>query len=135
MARFVIVIAVLLAATILGALSQRKSGRFFVKRNFSPLVTQAEIGQPFGARGTVLQFSSAFCAPCRAARITLESVIPQFDGIARIEIDAEARLELVRKLRVMQTPTTIFLDSKGVELGRAVGAPSKSQLIAVLEKI
>jgi len=135
MARLVIVLVVLIAATILGALSQRKNGRFFTKRNFTPAVAESEIGHAFGTKGTVLQFSSAFCAPCRAARITLESVVPQFEGIARVEIDAEANLELVRKLRVAQTPTTIFLDAKGIELGRAVGAPKKSQLVAVLEKI
>jgi len=134
MVRLLIIVAVLLAATGVGLIAERNRGRFFTKRNFEPTVTESEIRSTFGKSATVLQFSSAFCAPCRAARATIENVVPQFPGITHVELDAEANLELVRKLKVAQTPTTIFLDPQGVEVGRAVGAPKKSQLVVVLEK-
>jgi len=39
-------------------------------------------------------------------------------------LPAEANLELVRKLDIRSTPTTLFVDRNGHEVGRAAGAPS-----------
>lgn len=89
------------------------------------------VGAP-GARGTLLQFSSAFCAPCRVTRRILEDVASDQDGVRHLEVDAEHHLGLVRTLGVMRTPTTIILDGSGREVGRAVGAPTKDQVIAAL---
>ncbi len=85
-----------------------------------------------GERATLLQFSSAFCAPCRATRRILTDVAAELDGIAHIEVDAEEHLDVVRRLGIMRTPTTIVLDPNGHELGRAVGAPTKAQVLASL---
>ena len=85
-----------------------------------------------GERATLLQFSSAFCAPCRATRRILTDVAEEHPGIAHIEVDAEAHLDVVRRLGIMRTPTTIVLDRGGRELGRAVGAPTKAQVLASL---
>ena len=85
-----------------------------------------------GARGTLLQFSSAFCAPCRVTRRILDDVASGQDGVRHLEVDAEHHLDLVRTLGVMRTPTTIILDRTGREVGRAVGAPTKDQVLAAL---
>ncbi len=85
-----------------------------------------------GERATLLQFSSAFCAPCRATRRVLEDVASSHDGIAHIEVDAEQHLDVVRRLGIMRTPTTIVLDPAGRELGRAVGAPTRDQVLRSL---
>lgn len=85
-------------------------------------------GEP-GDRGTLLQFSSAFCAPCRVTRRILEDVAKGHDGVRHVEVDAEHHLDLVRTLGVMRTPTTIILDAQGREVGRAVGAPTKAQVV------
>ncbi len=52
-----------------------------------------------------------------------------------MDIDAEAHLELVRKLNIHSTPTTLILDSKGLEVGRAVGAPTRDQVLKSLASI
>ncbi|MDX6224743.1 MAG: hypothetical protein QOE64_1119, partial [Frankiales bacterium] len=65
-----------------------------------------DLGGPLGERATLVQFSSAFCAPCRATRQVLDRVAGQVEGVAHYEIDAEANLELVRRLDVRRTPTT-----------------------------
>lgn len=85
-----------------------------------------------GDRGTLLQFSSAFCAPCRVTRRLLDEVSAESEGVRHLEVDAEHHLELVRTLGVMRTPTTIILDRTGREVGRAVGAPTKEQVRAAL---
>ena len=86
-----------------------------------------------GGRATLLQFSSAFCAPCRATRRILEEVTAVVPGVAHIEIDAEEHLDLVRRLGVTRTPTTIIIDSHGHEITRAAGAPTKQQVMAALD--
>lgn len=85
-----------------------------------------------GERATLLQFSSAFCAPCRATRRTLSDVAGLVPGVAHVEVDAEHHLELVRTLGILRTPTTLVLDSRGREVTRATGAPRKEQVLAAL---
>ena len=85
-----------------------------------------------GERATLVQFSSAFCAPCRATRRTLGEIADVVPGVAHLEIDAEHHLELVRTLSVQRTPTTLILNADGVEVSRAAGAPRKEQVLAAL---
>jgi thiol-disulfide isomerase/thioredoxin len=85
-----------------------------------------------GERATLLQFSSAFCAPCRATRRVLEDVARIVPGVAHVEVDAEHHLDLVRRLGILRTPTTLVLDPQGREVSRASGAPSKQAVIASL---
>jgi thiol-disulfide isomerase/thioredoxin len=85
-----------------------------------------------GERATLLQFSSAFCAPCRATRRVLEDVARIVPGVRHLEIDAEHHLDLVRRLGILRTPTTLVLDPHGREVSRASGAPTKQAVIASL---
>ena len=85
-----------------------------------------------GERATFVQFSSAFCAPCRATRRILEDVVAQTPGVAHVEVDAEHHLDLVRRLGVVRTPTTLVLDPAGVEVTRAAGAPTRAQVQAAI---
>ena len=85
-----------------------------------------------GERATLLQFSSAFCAPCRATRQTLAFVAGHVPGVAHVEVDAEQHLDLVRRLGIQRTPTTLVLDARGREVSRASGAPSRDAVLATL---
>lgn len=85
-----------------------------------------------GEKATLLQFSSAFCAPCRTTRRVLSEVVEVVPGVTHHEVDAEHHLDLVRRLGVLRTPTTLVLDASGVEVSRAAGAPTKQQVLAQL---
>lgn len=85
-----------------------------------------------GERFTLLQFSSAFCAPCRATRRVLGEVAEVVPGVRHVEIDAEEHLDLVRRLNILRTPTTLILDGNGRERSRATGATTKGQVLGVL---
>jgi thiol-disulfide isomerase/thioredoxin len=98
----------------------------------SGLVDALPGGAELGERATLLQFSSAFCAPCRATRRTLAEVAAVVPGVAHVEIDAEHHLDLVRRLRISRTPTTLVLDADGKEVSRAAGAPRKEQVLGAL---
>ena len=128
-------IAIVLAlATAYGLWYQRSRGKVVVKSD-KGLITQEMIGAELGSRVTVVQFSSAFCSPCRATRMLLEDVTAEMSEVAYVEIDAEANLELVRTLDIRSTPTTLFLDRTGHEVGRAMGAPKRDQVLSAISAI
>jgi thiol-disulfide isomerase/thioredoxin len=100
-----------------------------------PLITGAELGLPLGPRATLVQFSTAFCAPCRATRQILAEVAGMVDGVAHVEIDAESRLDLVRQLDIRRTPTVLVLGPDGRIAKRASGQPRKADVIAALAEV
>lgn len=92
----------------------------------------AQLGAELGDRATLVQFSSAFCQPCRATRRTLGEVAGMVDGVTHVEIDAEAHLTLVRELGISRTPTVLVLDATGRIVRRAVGQPRTVDIVAAL---
>ncbi|CAL9370462.1 hypothetical protein SUDANB120_00853 [Streptomyces sp. enrichment culture] len=92
----------------------------------------AELGAESGERASLVQFSSAFCQPCRATRRILAEVAGMVDGVAHIEVDAERNLGLVRALGIEKTPTVLVLDAAGRIVRRAAGMPRKADVIAAL---
>jgi thioredoxin-like negative regulator of GroEL len=127
-------VLVLALASAYGVWHKRTRGKIVVKSD-KGLITGAMIGADLGARATLLQFSSAFCGPCRATRLLIEDVTAGMVDVAHVEIDAEAKLELVRQLDIRSTPTTLFLDAAGHEVGRAVGAPKRDQVVKAIAAI
>jgi thiol-disulfide isomerase/thioredoxin len=93
------------------------------------------LGVDPGARATLLQFSSAFCAPCRAVRRVSAEVAAMIPGVQHVEVDAESHLEAMRELGITSTPTLIVLDAEGRESKRAAGIPTKPHLIGALGQI
>lgn len=98
----------------------------------SSRLTSEQLGQSLGERATLVQFSTAFCAPCRATRRILADVAGMTDGVAHVEIDAESRLDLVRELNVLRTPTVLILAADGSIVRRASGQPRKPDVIAAI---
>jgi len=160
MAGLWIVVGVLLAATAFGIWNARTSGRVKESPGAAPLpgITPASENDPLadiesdsatptpdllrqtlagrmGERATVVQFSSAFCQPCRATRRILEEVTTMVPGVSHVEIDAEDHLDLVRELGIRRTPTVLFLDASGVQRKHASGLPRKADVIAALGEL
>jgi thiol-disulfide isomerase/thioredoxin len=90
------------------------------------------LGRELGERATLVQFSTAFCAPCRATRRVLAEVAGMVPGVVHVEIDAEQHLDLVRALDVQATPTVLVLDAAGRVVRRAAGQPRRVDVIAAL---
>ncbi|MBC2900193.1 thioredoxin family protein [Streptomyces cupreus] len=114
-----------------GAVDDRRRARVR-ERDEDTRLGPDELGGRLGELATLVQFSSAFCAPCRATRRVLGEVAAMVPGVAHVEIDAEARLELVRELEILKTPTVLVLDAHGRVVRRAVGQPRKADVIAAL---
>jgi thiol-disulfide isomerase/thioredoxin len=131
------ILIVFTLATAYGLWYQRTRGK--LKSNSAhdakPALSAADVGHELGSRATLVQFSSAFCTPCRATRALLTDVTADLDDVVHIDIDAEKNLDLVRRLDIKSTPTTLVLNRKGQEVGRAVGAPKRADVLATLSGI
>ncbi|NRQ33141.1 thioredoxin family protein [Nonomuraea sp. NN258] len=129
-----VALATLALGTVIGVVRLRRDGR--VRDLGGDLggdrLTTAELGAPLGERATLVQFSTAFCQPCRATRRVLADVAGLVPGVGHVEIDAESRLDLVRRLDIMRTPTVVILDSAGNIAKRASGQPRKAEVLAAL---
>jgi thiol-disulfide isomerase/thioredoxin len=139
---WVLVVALVLASAF-GAWRAVRDGRFrgthALDTSVEPDVAETRepapldgLDHPLGERATLLQFSSAFCAPCRATRRVLTDVAGIVPGVAHVEIDAEHHLDLVRRLGITRTPTTLVLDASGREVSRASGAPTRDAVLTTL---
>jgi thiol-disulfide isomerase/thioredoxin len=129
MTELLVVLATLGAATVFGLVWRRRTGRLKEQD------VRREWDFELGERATLVQFSSAFCAPCRATRRILTEVVELVEGVRHIEIDAEANLDLVRDLNILKTPTVLVLDASGRVVQRAAGQPRKADVIAALGRV
>ncbi len=134
MTGFVVLLVTLMAATALGVLRARHNGRLRPVTDVEVLdaADLAALGIQPGPRATLVQFSSAFCAPCRATRRILGEVADDVEGVVYAEVDAETHLDAVRRLHIMRTPTTLVLDADGRVIVRASGQPRKADVYAAL---
>lgn len=133
MTGLIVCLAVLAVASAYGVIHRRREGRIRVRaKDADERLTVADLGGPLGERATLVQFSSAFCAPCRATRRVLGEVAGMVEGVRHVEIDAEAHLDLVRRLNILKTPTVLVLDASGSVVRRAAGQPRPADVIAAL---
>jgi thiol-disulfide isomerase/thioredoxin len=126
----IVVVAVLALATVGGFAWRWRDGR--LKGARQQMLTVADLGQPLGARATLLQFSSSSCAPCRAARQLLADVAARSDGVTHLEINVADRLDLVRRLDIRRTPTVFVLGPQGQISRRASGLPRRDDVVAAV---
>ena len=142
----IVCVAVLAAVSAFGMIWKTRSGRLRSgvagPAGGSPsapggeqALTEAELGQPLGSRATLVQFSTAFCAPCRTTRVILADVAGLVDGVTHVEIDAERRLDLVRRLDIRRTPAVLVLGPDGRIARRGSGQPRKADVLAALGEV
>jgi thiol-disulfide isomerase/thioredoxin len=122
---------------VIGLVYRQRSGRLRDPgTDDAPGLTAADLGaDTLGERATLVHFSSAFCRPCVAVRHVLHDVAERLPGVEAVEVDAESHLELVRRLGVASTPTTLLLDRDGVERKRATGVPKRQEVLAALNAV
>jgi thiol-disulfide isomerase/thioredoxin len=89
----------------------------------------------FATGATLLQFSTEVCAPCKVTHAVLGDVASTHRNVAHVDLDVTNRPDLASRFHILQTPTTLILDSKGVVRARIGGAPRRDALQAELNRI
>lgn len=134
--RFALIAALLLAATALGLIWRARTGRAKLVKA-GEIIDLAELGAikdgkpvtAFGNKATFLQFSSEMCSTCRQTAKQFSELEKLHPDLLHIEVDVTNRLDLANKFNILQTPTTLVLDSKGRVTSR-IGGAAKPQTIA-----
>ncbi|MBO0866974.1 MAG: thioredoxin family protein [Micromonosporaceae bacterium] len=127
----------LLAAALTGLYRRRRDGRVLPSGRASADAAPSQQSQALVALGvspgrtTLVQFSSAFCAPCRVARRVCADVAAAMD-VAHLEVDAESHLDEVRRLGIWRTPTVLVVDPAGRVTHRVTGPPARAELLAAI---
>jgi hypothetical protein len=125
---------VLVVATGLGLLWRRRNGRIRNVVAQARGTTLAGLGvDPRAAPVTLLQFSSAVCASCRATSRVLADVVTALPAVRHVEVDAGQHLDATRALDIRRTPTVLVVDGTGRIVLRASGALRKADVIAAVE--
>jgi thiol-disulfide isomerase/thioredoxin len=126
-----IVLGVVLVGVIAAGLGwRRRDGR--LRESAGQRLGESDLGAPLGAQATLVQFSSSFCASCRATRRLLADVAGRTDGVAHIEIDVAARMDLAQQLGILRTPTVLVLGPQGRIARRASGMPRRADVETAL---
>lgn len=76
-----------------------------------------------GPAATLVQFSTEYCSRCPSTARQLSAVARDYDGVRHVEVDLTHRADLADRFRVLQTPTTLILDARGLPSARIGGVP------------
>lgn len=98
-------------------------------------LTAADLGEPLGTTATLVEISSAFCAPCRTARRVLERAAATDPGVTFVDLDVVRHVDLGERLDVRATPTVLVLDADGVVRRQAAGVPTLAQVRAAVAQV
>jgi thiol-disulfide isomerase/thioredoxin len=131
-----IILALVALSTLLGFAWRAAQGR--VKRTDGMTVVRAsEIPglRRLAGGATLLQFSTEVCAPCVPTRALLGQVAAAHSDVAHVDVDVTLRPELAQRFNILQTPTTLILDRRGVVRARIGGAPRRDTLSTELARI
>ncbi|MEV1131008.1 thioredoxin domain-containing protein [Agromyces sp. NPDC049794] len=88
-----------------------------------------------GSSATLVQFSTEYCSRCPATAQQLAGVAARYDGVRHVEVDLTHRADLADRFRVLQTPTTLILDARGLASARIGGVPRLDAVHEHLERL
>ncbi|MEN9607133.1 MAG: hypothetical protein RL605_961 [Actinomycetota bacterium] len=134
-AKLGILFAVIAIAAIAGLTWRTRTGRAKASKSNEVVdlrqlasLKNGELVTKFGKTSTFLQFSSEYCTQCKQTARILAELEKADDGVLHIEVDITNRLDLAKQYSILQTPTTLVLDSKGRVRSR-IGGLAKPQVI------
>jgi len=115
------------AATAIGLVWRARTGRLRETAAAAGDTTDAaalDLGPgSLGSAATLVQFSTEYCSRCPSTARQLAGVAANYDGVRHVEVDLTHRVDLADRFHVVQTPTTLILDARGVASARIGGVP------------
>jgi thioredoxin 1 len=83
---------------------------------------------------TLVDFTAAWCAPCRVLGLVLDALVDDYAGRARfVAVDVDREPALAQRFNVRSMPTLVLLRD-GHEVGRVVGSRPRAFVAGVLDR-
>lgn len=121
--------SLLLLGLAAGVWLRLRDGRARTVRSADSVIDAAVLDPGlWGARATLVQFGTEFCTRCPQARRVLAAWADRHDGVRHREVDLTHRSDIASRYRIMQTPTTLVVDSSGTIRARIHGVPRPEAL-------
>lgn len=133
MTRLYVIVGVLVLGTLVGLAYRARSGRLRAARRRDRSEPLPEFAD--GQLVTLVQFSTRVCAPCVATRRVLTDVADELPGVRLVEVHAEERLDLTRRLHVRRAPTVFVIGPDGYVASRATGVPRREDVVAAVTAV
>lgn len=124
----------LAAASAFGLWRRRTDGAVRAAGAGAEVLAGADLGVELDGRATLVQFSSKVCRYCGPTRRLLTEIAERH-VVTFVDIDAEERLDLARRLAVLRTPTVLVLDGAGRVAHRVSGPPRSAELSAAVGEL
>ena len=84
---------------------------------------------------SVIQFSAAWCGPCRMVGPIIDEISTEYDGKAVVgKLDVDANQEFAAKYGVRNIPTVLIFQN-GEVVGRQVGVAPKNTYAEALDEL
>lgn len=127
------VLALLALASVLGAFLKRRGGRVR-EVDSGARIDPVDFGATeFGADGSVVQFSTEYCARCPGVRRQLSELVRDRAALTFLHVDVTDDPGLARKYGLLQTPTVLLIDGSGAPRAHLSGPLSRATLTHALE--
>jgi len=128
------ILALLLVALLAGVLLKRRGARVREVTE-GARIDPAEFGATaLGPAGTVVQFSTEFCARCPGVRRTLAELVRDREALSFIHVDVTDKPALAKKYGLLQTPTVLFVGADGVPNARLSGTLTRGVLAEAIDR-
>ncbi|WP_150951770.1 TlpA family protein disulfide reductase [Microbacterium testaceum] len=129
------VAALVVLTTVAGLVLRHRQGR-------ARTVDSAEVVDPrllgtdrLGTEATLVQFSTEICSRCPGVRRILTQVADSREGVDYVDVDLTHRPDLAQRFRVLQTPTTLVLDRRGIIRTRFGGTLERTAVESELTRL
>lgn len=86
-------------------------------------------------RPVLVDFTAAWCAPCRAIDPAIEALAAAYEGRAKVvKVDVDANLETAERYGIRSMPTLLFFKG-GKVVQQIVGAVPRARLEEAMQKV
>jgi thiol-disulfide isomerase/thioredoxin len=130
-----VLVGIIVLATAIGLVWRATNGRVRITENHETVSLPELTDDAAGTSATLLQFSTEVCAPCTTTHALLVRLADEVDGVAHVDVDVTHRPDIANRFNLLQSPTTLILDSRGVIRARIGGAPRPAEVRAELQRI
>lgn len=127
--------ALVVLTTIAGLVFRRRQGRARTVDSVEAVDPALLGAASLGPEATLVQFSTEICSRCPGVRRVLTQIADARDGVSYVDVDLTHRPDLAQHFRVLQTPTTLVLDRRGVIRTRFGGTLERAAVESELTRL